>query len=342
MDLLIFDMDGVLIDVSRSYRKAIERTTQLYLQTCLGLKDFAENLVKEKDVSLFKSVKGFNSDWDVTTALLLYLLSLSPLPPNQKREKPSSIEDLISHLRRNSFPFSIGEKRLFKRKNLPDFLKKVEFRGGGLTGVRQVLKGGWEGWVYGSGNLSQENLVKRIFQEVYLGEKFSSHYGLKPLVYKGRGYYWKEKLLIPPKILSSLRKKVRLAIASGRTRFEAELALKRFRLSTYFDALVTLDECEKEERRILKLEGKRMKCSKPSPYPILKVVWEIGLSKPKCGYVGDVVDDMLAARSAKKELDILAIGFITDPRENDMKESLIKAGADLVIEDPKDLLQLLK
>ncbi|MGB9628621.1 MAG: HAD family hydrolase [Thermodesulfobacteriota bacterium] len=340
MDLLIFDMDGVLIDVSKSYRKVIERTAQLYLQTCLGFRDLNRNLTEGKDVSLFKSVKGFNSDWDVTSALLLYLLSHSPLPPDQKRKKPSSIEDLISHLKKESSQFSSKKKCFFRKKSLPAFLKEVDSRGGGLNGVRQVLRGGWEGWVYGSGDLHRENLVQRIFQEVYLGEKFSSHYHLRPILYKGKGYYRKEKLLIPRKILSSLRKKARLGIASGRTRFEAELALRRFRLSTYFDALVTLDECEKEERRILQLEGKEVKCSKPSPYSILRAVQEIGLPQPKCGYVGDVVDDMLAARSAKKELEILAIGFISHPKERHRKKSLLKAGADLVIENPKDLLQL--
>lgn len=340
MDLLLFDMDGVLIDVSRSYRKVIERTTQIYLQTCLGLGSPYEKLIEEKEVSLFKSVKGFNSDWDVTSALLLYLLSRSPLPPDQKRKKPSSIEDLISYLKRASSPFSLRRKRFFKRKNLPDFLKRVELRGGGLRGVRQVLEGGWEGWVYGSGDLNQENLVQRIFQELYLGEKFSSHYHLQPLFYKGRGYYQREKLLIPRKILSSIRKKARLGIASGRTRFEAELALQKFKLSTYFDVLITLDECEEEEKRIFQLQGKRVKCSKPSPYPILRAVRELGLRQPKCGYVGDVVDDMWSARSAKKELEILAIGFIPHPKESHRKESLIKAGADLVVEDPKDLLRL--
>ncbi|MBM4278937.1 MAG: TIGR01548 family HAD-type hydrolase, partial [Deltaproteobacteria bacterium] len=38
MDLLIFDMDGVLIDVSRSYRKTIQQTIHIYLKHCLGLR----------------------------------------------------------------------------------------------------------------------------------------------------------------------------------------------------------------------------------------------------------------------------------------------------------------
>jgi phosphoglycolate phosphatase-like HAD superfamily hydrolase len=57
--------------------------------------------------------------------------------------------------------------------------------------------------------------------------------------------------------------------------------------------------------------------------------------------VGDVVDDMLAARAAKKALQILAIGFIKDRSMHDaIKKSLLRAGADLVIKSPHELLGL--
>jgi phosphoglycolate phosphatase-like HAD superfamily hydrolase len=133
-----------------------------------------------------------------------------------------------------------------------------------------------------------------------------------------------------------------MGIASGRPRFEAELALKRFHLRPYFDSVVTLNECEEEEKRIFRSTGKKIKCSKPHPYSILRTVQEIGISKPQCGYVGDVVDDILAARAAKRNLSILAIGFIGGrTNRKAMKDSLIKAGADLIIEKPEDLLQLI-
>ena len=41
-----------------------------------------------------------------------------------------------------------------------------------MKGVRRALKNSWDGWVYRYGEIDQENVVKRIFQEVYLGEKF--------------------------------------------------------------------------------------------------------------------------------------------------------------------------
>ncbi len=87
--------------------------------------------------------------------------------------------------------------RLIQKKNLPPFIRKVKLAGGGLKGVRKALKGSWEGWVYGDGDLNQENVVKRIFQEVYLGKKFTSCYHLPPLFYKKQGLYLQERLIIP-------------------------------------------------------------------------------------------------------------------------------------------------
>ena len=340
MDILIFDMDGVLIDVSKSYRETILRTVHIYLETCLGFEREKVRLVTEADISLFKSVGGFNNDWDLTSGLLLYLFSILGIPPYSKRKHFSSIEKVILHLKKRSSEFSPRRATRFKKKHLSLFIEKVKALGGGVRGIRRALGASWEGWVYGSGDLDQENVVKRIFQEVYLGRQFSSFYHLQPLFYRGQGLYLHERLLIPRGILSALRKKMKIGIASGRPKFEAVLALKRFRLLPYIDSVVTLDECTEEEARILHPTGKRMDYSKPHPYSLLRVVQEIGIPDPRCGYVGDVVDDMVAAQAAKKTLQILAIGFLSGRRRRGvMKESLIRAGADLVIENPKELLR---
>lgn len=342
MDLLIFDMDGVLIDVSRSYRESIQQTAQIYLERCLGFKGERKGLVTKEDISLFKSAGGFNNDWDLTSGLLLYFLSLSGIPPSQKRKKCSSISEAVSYLKKGSSPFHKNMTRLLQKKRLRLFLRKVQSAGGGLRGVRRTLKNSWDGWVYQGGEIDQDNLVKRIFQEVYLGEKFTSCYHMKPVFYKKKGLYLRERLLISKTILSSLQKRLRLGIASGRPRFEAELALRRFGLLPYFDSVVTLDECYAEEARVLRATGRKIKCSKPNPYSLLRVVKETRIPRPRCGYVGDVVDDMLAARAAKKELDILAIGFLHGrKKDKTIKDSLFKAGADLIIQNPRALLRSL-
>jgi HAD superfamily hydrolase (TIGR01548 family) len=343
MDILIFDMDGVLVDVSKSYRKTIQQAIKIYLETCLGFARNRNDWVTNEEISLFKSAGCFNSDWDVTSGFLLYLLSVSGIHPPSRRKRFSSIYEIVSYLKKESSIFRRETVFRLKREPLLSFLGKVKSAGGGLRGIRRVLGNSWEGWVYRTGNLDQENLVERIFQEIYLGKQFTSHYHLPRLFYnKGEGLYLQERLLTPRRILSSLRKRLRMGIASGRLRFEAELGLKRFRLYPYFDSVVTLDECDEEGKRIFRSTGKKIQCSKPHPYSILRAVREIAIPNPRCGYVGDVVDDISAARAAKKRLQILAIGFIGGhPNRKAAKESLLRAGADLVIESPKELLRLL-
>jgi phosphoglycolate phosphatase-like HAD superfamily hydrolase len=225
------------------------------------------------------------------------------------------------------------------------FVREVKSCGGGLKGIHRVLRrtrnASWDGWVYSSGEIHATNVVKRIFQEIYLGRHFVRHYSLRPVFYHGQGYHLREKPLIPIRTLSALHKRVRMGIASGRPRVEAELALKRFKIDRYFDRIVTLDECAAEETRLFRITGKKVKRTKPHPYPLLRVIREMGFLHPRSAYVGDVVDDILAARNAGKKVSVVPLGFVfRQTKGKSLADSLRKAGAHVVIEQPKDLLRL--
>jgi phosphoglycolate phosphatase-like HAD superfamily hydrolase len=116
------------------------------------------------------------------------------------------------------------------------------------------------------------------YVEVILEPQFRSVARGVTAGYEARALYTSER-----EVLASLQRKMWLGIASGRPRFEAELGLKRLRLCPYFESVVTLDECEKEEKRIFRSTGKQIKCSKPHPYSILRAVQEIGVSDPRRG-----------------------------------------------------------
>ncbi|MDO8628019.1 MAG: TIGR01548 family HAD-type hydrolase [Candidatus Diapherotrites archaeon] len=58
---LLFDMDGVLVDVSRSYRQAINNTVEFFS----GKEVFFEEIQK------FKEKGGLNNDWKLTQAILI-------------------------------------------------------------------------------------------------------------------------------------------------------------------------------------------------------------------------------------------------------------------------------
>jgi len=59
--IILFDMDGVLVDVSRSYRFSIQKTVEFFTKEKIDLKEI-QNL-KEKG--------GFNDDWHLTEELIL-------------------------------------------------------------------------------------------------------------------------------------------------------------------------------------------------------------------------------------------------------------------------------
>jgi HAD superfamily phosphatase len=58
--VLLFDMDGVLVDVSKSYRLAIKKTAE----------DFTNTAVSFEEIQSYKEKTGFNNDWDLTEAII--------------------------------------------------------------------------------------------------------------------------------------------------------------------------------------------------------------------------------------------------------------------------------
>ena len=60
-DVELFDMDGVLVDVSNSYRTAIQRTAKF----------FANVEISREEIQEFKEKGGYNNDWDLTEAVIL-------------------------------------------------------------------------------------------------------------------------------------------------------------------------------------------------------------------------------------------------------------------------------
>ena len=59
-DGIIFDMDGILVDVSKSYREAIRLTAGYFLN----------REVKKDEVDRIKNIVGMNNDWDATYKLI--------------------------------------------------------------------------------------------------------------------------------------------------------------------------------------------------------------------------------------------------------------------------------
>jgi HAD superfamily hydrolase (TIGR01548 family) len=70
VDAVILDIDGVLVDVADSYRRAIVES----------IKHVHDDTIDREHIQLFKDAGGFNNDWELTHAAALHVLA--------RREKP--------------------------------------------------------------------------------------------------------------------------------------------------------------------------------------------------------------------------------------------------------------
>ena len=75
---IIFDIDGVLIDVRKSYNEAIKNTVQFVVGSIIK-KDNLKELVTDKVILKFRQTGGFNNDADTSYAISLALLSYPEL-----------------------------------------------------------------------------------------------------------------------------------------------------------------------------------------------------------------------------------------------------------------------
>ena len=58
--ILVFDMDGVLVDVSESYRETIQQTVE----------HFTGRRVTREEIQAWKNRGGWNDDWALSTAMI--------------------------------------------------------------------------------------------------------------------------------------------------------------------------------------------------------------------------------------------------------------------------------
>jgi phosphoglycolate phosphatase-like HAD superfamily hydrolase len=320
--LIVFDMDGVLIDVSGSYRETARKTARLFFAGAKGFERLPDPLFPLADLAELKQTGGLNNDWDLT-ALTLHLLFAkvkTPAGPSSPDDSPGweetirdyDLSELADFLKTTSRPLMDLLSR-YGRRNDP-FVAAC-FQGDVLTG----------------------NVIKRIFQEIYLGRPlFTAHYGQEPRFYQGEGLIHRESLLMDPALLADLSRNHILAIATGRPRTEADFPLDRFDLRKYFQLVITLDDCMREEERVLAERGERIFLKKPDPFMLDRIPRLIGKGFSECYYLGDMPDDMQAARSSRT--GYRGVGVILSSAEpENLRRELLQAGADFILADPAAL-----
>ena len=80
-DSIIFDCDGVLVDITNSYDQTIVKTTKYVLETLAKINDSIK--IDFKIIDGFKSTGGFNDEVDLTYAAILSIVAAKKLKKDQ-------------------------------------------------------------------------------------------------------------------------------------------------------------------------------------------------------------------------------------------------------------------
>ncbi len=343
LDILIFDIDGVLIDVSESYRDAVRETARLYFEAVMGLSPARGDLVSREDVAAFKLAGGFNNDWDLTTAIVKYFLASLDAQTSEVLET-SKVSEILTFLRQTGKQINTTADALRQRGNLQSFADTLRAEGGGLAAARKVLGDRNDHLLFADGDLRATNLVKRIFEEVYLGEElFRAEYGEAPLVYHGTGLIQRERLILNLQSLIALSQRAALGIATGRPRSQAVFALKTAGILDHFRSLVTLEDIVAAEQKLYQASGKNIALGKPHPFALWEAVQRITAERVRCAYVGDTPDDIRAANAAKSEMDFISIGCLASVGDKEQAwREFERIGADVIVEHPDELVDVIE
>lgn len=307
VDSVVFDVDGVLIDTEASYPAVIAAVTAFYLERLPGWPKSDAPFIEPAETTLFKLASGFNSDWDLTMAAILYYLAQAE---RTGRRTASAL--------RQSTP------------TLAAFTARVQELGGGLRAAEQAALAGLSPDRAGAVLAAWDQaLIERLCCEFYGGsDGCAEMFGFTPTYYQGPGLYNRERPLLDPTLLDGRIR--RFGLYTGRQEQETLPALRLLGLTGRLDpaAVVTASSPYR----------------KPDPHGLAVVAAALG---SRAGlFVGDNLDDALTVVRHRANGTLGApfafagiLGGAAGAGAGDLFRSL---AAELIAEDVNTLLKYLQ
>ena len=273
---IIFDIDGVLIDVRKSYNEAIKNTVQFVVGSIIK-QDNLKELVTDKIILKFRQTGGFNNDADTSYAISLALLSF---PELENSNFENFLIDVAEHGDETGI-YSIEKyiKKLLANKTSNNSIK-----------INKILD-----YLNYPGKVG-ESIISTVFDEFFYGQElFSKKHRIKPEYYFGKPLIENDRIVITDNTIRKIRERFngKIAMVSGRSKIAAAYALdKKFYLLNEKDNSVFLED---EDR----------KYAKPNPYGLKKVINKINIENDDDDilYCGDSIEDLIMCRRAEEELN---------------------------------------
>jgi HAD superfamily phosphatase len=297
-DTLIFDIDGVVMDVSNSIRTVGCDAVRVYLTLLLRWPDTG-TFVEPEEIEAYKLADGFNDDWEIAGINVLTYLVKSELTGSRDvtalRATHPSIADLAKAVReaRGGVPYV--------RRRLLDMLDEAQ---------RERVLARWD-----------YRKIVQVFQELYAGEDHCfAFYGYNPEHVHVPGRIALDRKLIrresiPPGIS-------KLGVYSGRTWEETKAALEMAGIADLFT-----------RERVIVVDDKMLK---PDPAGLLTLIRR--MESIAAVYVGDMPDDREAVRryrSVKSDADVAVFDclVLSGPLGSRHEGEIRAAGADVIAPD---------
>jgi len=331
VDVIVFDCDGVLLDVRNAYNIAIAATTKIIIEAFTGTV-IPEELFDSELNHLFKRTGGFNNDW--THAYSVIMRILAELPDEKLAELNKLAEESLRYdspkLRfdymSDKVKATIPVEGLYEK--LADYA--VQLDASGIEKVDQLLLPrvgvNIKKALKFRGEVG-ESIVSTLFEELFAGEElFKESFGFEPSFVKPeKGIVEADEVVILEETLDELEGILggpRFGIASGSLENTARHALKDIKDRFPQEAQYWHDVVDRDARRL----GED-NLHKPNPYPLEKG------SEPykpkKVLYIGDTMADYLTAENAGD--DYLFAGVYASVHNGDgVRDGFLDAGSTVV------------
>ena len=232
LDSVVFDCDGVLIDVSNSYNQAIKQTVNFIIKEMT--QENESILVTTEMIEGFKATGGFNDEVDVTYAIILAIVAAT------KRNEQYS--KFVFKVINNADQTGI--------KSVENYLDTINVD---VFDIKKKL-------AYPS--IKFQNPLSSIFDEIFYGSKlYTQLYKRKPQFFDGLGLIESDIVLLNKDIVKWLHERFdkRIAIVTGRGFLSAKHSLKEL-----------LNEFDLKNSRFLEDEAREF--AKPNPQSLLSAI----------------------------------------------------------------------
>jgi HAD superfamily hydrolase (TIGR01548 family) len=306
-DAVVLDIDGVLVDVADSYRRAIvESVERVHGDT-----------IEKAAIQSFKEAGGFNNDWELTYAAALFVLA-----------------------RREGLAMDAEEftDRIAQRRAQSDDTEEAD----GLDAAEAVVADALDAAAAERARADWDpERLREVFQQLYLGaDLYAEIEGEEPDLdgehpedaeHSGdadlSGFIHDEPVLLESATLDALADRS-LGVVTGRPADEADIAQRRVGLDLPDERRFTMDDWD---------EGK--------PHPRALVTLAERFDAESVVFVGDTLDDVKTAVNAAEsdpDREYVGVGVLTGGLTGEEgRRKYDEAGADAVIDSVNDLPDLL-